>query len=447
MAMVTEFVTAINQICAERGIDAEKVFEALEEAVLAAYLKENEKEEEGYSAEMDRETGEFRIISRKEVVKKVEDADTQISLDDALKMNDALEIGDSIELEQEIEDFGRIAAQTAKQVILQKVREAEKDAVLAEYSNRVGEVFQALMQSMKNGQAVFEIGKATAFMPQEEQISNEFYRIGERYKVLLKSIEDTARGETLIVSRAAPEFLAALFEIEVPEIESGIVEIKAIAREGGSRSKMAVVSHQDGVDPIGSCVGQRGTRIANVMSELGEEKIDIIEWRDDPAEFVEKALSPAQVISVKISNGVAVVKVEEDQLSLAIGREGQNVRLAAKLTGFKIDIQGPSGKTLAETSETEGESTDEEVTVEMAGETREETVEIAKEEATVEVAETETAETEVETEAELDAKLVAKLEKAGKTAEEVKGLTVAELMELEGIGKATAEKIFEALNN
>jgi len=196
------------------------------------------------------------------------------------------------------------------------------------------------MQRMQKGMAVMEIGKATAYMPPEEQISNEFYRVGERYKVLLKSIEDSQ----VIVSRADPKFLIELFKLEVPEIESGVVEIKAVAREAGSRSKIAVVSHQDGIDPIGSCVGQRGIRIANIMNELGEEKIDIIEWDEEIENFVANALSPAKVDSVKIKDETATVISPTDQLSLAIGREGQNVRLAWKLTGIKIDIEGPEGE-------------------------------------------------------------------------------------------------------
>jgi len=247
----------------------------------------------------------------------------------------SVEVGDSIQIEMPSEDFGRIAAQTAKQVILQKIRESEKEAVISEYSDKIGEIYTALMQRMQRGQVIFEVGKATAYMPQEEQISNEFYRLGDRYKVLLKDIVDSQ----MVVSRADPNFLIGLFKLEVPEIESGVLEIKAIAREAGSRSKMAVVSHQDGVDPIGSCVGQRGVRIANVMNELGEEKIDIIEWDDDPEKFIANSLSPAKIEDVKIVEDTATVIVPNDQLSLAIGREGQNVRLAVKLTGWKIDIK------------------------------------------------------------------------------------------------------------
>lgn len=442
MAMVTEFIAAINQIASERGIDPESVYVALENAVLAAFKKEYDYSSESLvTVEMDRESGEFRVIVKKEVVETVEDETMQISLKEAKSINSGLEVGDSVEIEQQVEDFGRIAAQTAKQVIMQSIREAEKDAILVEYSGKVGEVFTAMMQRMQGGSAIFEIGKALASMPSEEQVGNEFYRIGDRYKVLLKAIEDTPRGRTLIVSRSAPEFLKELFKMEVPEIDSGVVEIKECAREAGSRSKMAVVSHQDGVDAIGSCVGQRGVRIANVMSELGEEKIDIIEWREDINEFVEKALSPAQVIGVDIKDDVAYVEVEEDQLSLAIGKDGQNVRLAAKLTGLKIDIQGPGGHDTKSVSK--------------ANESEEVTDLSAEALAKAEVAETDKKETKkakksatktkkVKSDS-FDEKLAKKLEKAGKTPEEVAGWSVEQLIELEGIGKATAEKIAKAI--
>lgn len=341
MAMVSEFVAAVNQICSERGIEAENVFTAIESALLSAYKKEFGKEEvENLAVELDRETGKFKLIAKKTVVAKVTDPETEMSLKDAQKANKKMKAGDVVELELDDLDFGRIAAQTAKQVIMQKISESEKQAILDEYSGRVGEIFVALMQRMQRGQVVFEIGKASAYMPQDEQIPNEFYKIGEKYKVLLKGIDDTTGGKVLIVSRADPAFLIGLFMMEVPELDSGAIEVKSCAREAGSRSKMAIVSHQEGIDPIGACVGQRGMRIANVMNELGEEKIDIIEWSSDPEEFIANALSPAKVESVVIKGDTALVKVAEDQLSLAIGREGQNVRLAYKLTGYKIDIEG-----------------------------------------------------------------------------------------------------------
>jgi N utilization substance protein A len=348
MAMISEFIAAINQIAAERGIEKEEIFQALESAILVAYKKEKytnvEKEEDeelgsNLSIEMDRETGDYKLIATKEVVKKVKNNDLEISMSEAELISPSVEVGDSIQIEMPTEDFGRIAAQTAKQVILQKIRESEKDAVISEYSDKVGEIFTALMQRMQKGQVVFEIGKATAYMPPEEQIPNEFYRLGDRYKVLLKDIVDSQ----MMVSRADPALLIELFKLEVPEIESGVLEVKEIAREAGSRSKMAVNSTQDGVDPIGSCVGQRGIRIANVMNELGEEKIDIIEWDEQPEQFVANALSPAKIEEVEIKDDTATVTVADDQLSLAIGRDGQNVRLAWKLTGYKIDIVGSGG--------------------------------------------------------------------------------------------------------
>jgi len=352
MAMTSELVAAINQIAAERGIDKEEVFKALESAILSAVRKdrygrvdrEDEEIDENLGAnlfaEVDRETGEFKLFASKVVVKKVKDEETEIALSEAELISPSVEIGDAVQIEMPSDDLGRIATQTAKQVLLQKIRESEKDALISEFSDKVGEVYTALMQRMQKGMAVMEIGKATAFMPPEEQIANEFYRVGERYKVLLKSIEDSQ----ILVSRADPKFLIELFRLEVPEIESGAVEIKAVAREAGSRSKIAVVSHQDGIDPIGSCVGQRGIRIANVMNELGEEKIDIIEWDEELDRFVANALSPAKVDSVIISDETATVTCPSDQLSLAIGRDGQNVRLAWKLTGTKIDIVGAEGE-------------------------------------------------------------------------------------------------------
>lgn len=428
MAMVTEFVAAINQICSERGIEPEAVYQALENAVLAAYKREYDVEGD-IVVEMDRNDGSFRVIAKKLVVDEVEDPDLEISLDEAKKIEPILETGDTLEIEQSVEGFGRIAAQTAKQVIMQRIREFEKDAVLAEYSDKVGEIFTAMMQRMQNGQAIMEIGKAVAIMPLEEQVQNEFYRIGDRYKVLLKEIEDSLKGRSLIISRSDPNFLKGLFRMEVPEIESGVVEIMGCAREAGSRSKMSVHSHQDGVDPIGSCVGQRGMRIANVISELGEEKIDIIEWREEIEEYVEKALSPAKVISVEVKDGVATVKVEEDQLSLAIGKDGQNVRLAAKLTNVKIDIQGPEG--VIRNSHKEELKANEGVSSET----------VDAENSTAEVAESK----EGPESSDLSEALVKKIENAGKTIEEASEMSVEELKELKGVGDVTAQKIFDSL--
>ena len=384
MAMTSEFVAAINQISAERGIEKEEIFKALESAILVAYkkekyfdysLSEEEQEELGdnLSVELDRETGEFKLIATKEVVQKVKDDNKEISVSEAEMISPSVEVGDSVQIEMPAEDLGRIAAQTAKQVILQKIRESEKEAVISEYSDKVGEIFTALMQRMQRGQVIFEIGKATTYMPQEEQISNEFYRLGDRYKVLLKDIVDSQ----MVVSRSDPNFLIGLFKLEVPEIESGVLEVKGVAREAGSRSKMAVVSHQDGVDAIGSCVGQRGVRIANVMNELGEEKIDIIEWDEDIEKFIANSLSPAKIDDVKVEGDTATVTVPNDQLSLAIGREGQNVRLAWKLTGYKIDIL-PADPDALEKEEKVEEQTEEKKDEEVKEEVVEEEVEEVK---------------------------------------------------------------------
>ncbi len=343
MAVLTEFVVAINQICSERGLEKERIYEALETAILHAYRKEfNVPEEHCLDVELDREEGKFRMVARKRVVKRVKDKDCEITEAKAKKIDPDVKVDDTVDIEMPSEELGRIAAQAAKQVIYQSINEAEREAVLAEFSGKVGEVFTALMQRMQRDRAVFEIGKANAYMPVEESIPGEYYRIGERYKVLLKEIADTPSGKDLIISRSDPKFLEALFEMEVPEISSEVIEIKGTAREAGLRSKIAVSSNQEGVDPIGSCVGQKGIRIANIMGELGEERIDIIEWDEDLDRYVENALSPAKVNSVKIDEDTAFVKVDEDQQSLAIGKEGQNVRLAAKLTGMKIQVEGPN---------------------------------------------------------------------------------------------------------
>lgn len=378
MAVLTEFVTAINQISSERGIDPESVYKALENAILIAYKKETGmKDVECLSVEIDRDTAEFRLISKKEVVKKVDDEISQMSQKEAQKIDPELKVGDFVEVEMPSKDLGRIAAQTAKQVILQNISELEKEAILEEFSGKVGEVFTALMQRMQKDRAVFEIGKASAYMPTAEQIPGEFYKIGERYKVLLKEIAESGGNKELIISRSGPEFLSALFEMEVPEIGSGVIEIKSVAREAGSRSKIAVSSNQEGIDPIGSCVGQKGVRIQNIMEELGEERIDIIEWDEELESFIRNSLNPAKINEVEIEDEVAHINVDEDQLSLAIGKDGQNVRLAAKLTGYKIDIQAPDGTKKMKVDE-HGEESYRDEDVEKIGE--EEDVDETKEE-------------------------------------------------------------------
>ena len=360
MAVISEFVAAINQIASERGIDKDDVIAAVEEAMAVAFKRENDMRDlEDVSANFDEETGKVEILVKKKVVKGSPTDVNEISLTEAKKIDAKVKEGGIVTLRYEMGEISRIGAQIVKQVVLQKLREFEKKAVLEQYGDKVGQIFTALMQRMQAGSVVFELDKVVAYMPKEEQIPGEFYRNGERYKVLLKKIETDGVGGTLIVSRSGSDFLKGLFKSEVPEIESGVVEIMAVAREAGSRSKIAVRSNQEGIDAIGSCVGQRGVRIANIMGELGNEKIDIIEWSKDPEQFVANALNPAKVESVKIKDNVATVKVPEDQLSLAIGKDGQNVRLAVKLTGYDIEIVGTeSNKKDGKVSKVEEKSQD-----------------------------------------------------------------------------------------
>ncbi len=364
MAVQSDFIVAINQIAAERGINPDEVLEAIKAAILTAFRKDYPQEEvvEGMEIEEEEgqllkvdispETGLFAVYADKKVVAEVTSPATQISLQDAHKIEPKLKEGDHIEVDITPKgDFGRVAAQVAKQVILQNLREFEKEAVMEEFKDKMGQLDTGIIQRMDGDSVIVEIRRASAVMEPEDRIPGEFYRSGDRLKFLLKKIKKTPKGKFLTVSRSDPGFLNALFELEVPELVSESVDIKAIAREAGSRSKVAVSSNVEGVDPIGSFVGQKGVRINAVMNELkvgsNEEKIDIILWDADIKQFISNAFSPAQVITVKILDEKAQhaeVIVPDDQLSLAIGREGQNVRLAAKLTGWKIDIQGETIK-------------------------------------------------------------------------------------------------------
>lgn len=362
MAVQTDFMIAVNQIAAERGINPEIVISAIKEAIETGYRRDTDEEGVSLKVEIDPQIGSIAVISDKKVVKEVTNPSTQISLEDAQKIESKLRIGDHIEVDITPEgDFGRVAAQAAKQVILQQIREAEKAAQIKEFEDRIGEVESAVVQRMDHDNVVWEINRATAVMLPEDRVPTEFYKSGVRHKVLLKSIEEGPRGKTLYVSRSNPEFLRALFELEIPELVSGSIEIKSIAREAGSRSKIAVYSNTQGIDPIGSCVGQKGVRINAIMNELKvgniEEKVDIILWDEDISQFIANSLSPAQTVEVKIldkDDRVAQVIVPDDQLSLAIGKDGQNVRLAAKLTGWKIDIQGETVKVETDVNKSEG---------------------------------------------------------------------------------------------
>ena len=304
-----EFESALKQVCAERGLEANVVLDALKVALIAAYRKDHVGENEDYTAAVDPETGEAMIFK---------------------ESKDVTPPG-----------FGRIAAQTAKQVILQKIREAEKTAIIGEFEKKVGTIISGLVQRFEGQNVIVDLGKTSGVMPPQEKVDTEKYRLNQRVKVIIKKIKEGKRGPEIIVSRADKELVEKLFEIEVPEIRSGAVEIAAIAREPGSRSKVAVKSNQEGVDPIGSCVGQKGVRVQAVTRELFDEKIDLVNYSENMEKFIVASLSPARVndIAINSKKNKATVYVAEDQLSLAIGKEGQNARLAAKLTGWKIDIK------------------------------------------------------------------------------------------------------------
>jgi N utilization substance protein A len=341
--MKSDFYTAIAQIAAERGIPREAVLSSVEHALKTVYRKMANTEEE-VAVEIEQGTGTMRVFVLKRVVAEHgEDPTNEILLADARALDPGAQIGDEIRIEKTPENFGRIAAQTAKQVVLQRIRDYERDTVYEEFHDKQGEVLNGTVQRADARAVIVELGKAEAVMPAREQVQNERYRPGQRVKVLLVEVNKDPRGPQLIVSRSHPGLIRRLFELEVPEIFSGAVEIMEVAREPGLRSKVAVAARQEKVDPVGSCVGVRGVRIQNIVNELYGEKIDVIEWAPDTAQFIANALSPAKPSSVTLDepNKVATVIVPTEQMSLAIGKEGQNARLAFKLTGWRIDIKDP----------------------------------------------------------------------------------------------------------
>lgn len=415
-----QFASAIDQICEEKGISKEKVLETIEVAIAAAYKKDFGHKGQNIRAVFDLATGEVRIFQVKQVldesmVKTEEEIEAErlaaeargesgeaeyreeeegekkvrfnpekhIMIEDAKKIEKKIKVGEELLIELESKtDFGRIAAQTAKQVIIQRIREAERETIFDEYKDKEGQVVSGIVQRIERGAVFVDIGKTTGVLFPEEQIQGERYRLGQRLRILILEVQKEVRGPNIILSRAHSKMLAKLFELEVPEIASGAVQIKAIAREAGSRSKIAVAATEQGVDPIGSCVGQKGTRVQAVINELGGEKIDIIEWNDDIAKFIANALAPAKVLNVEINKEqkVAKVTVPEDQLSLAIGKRGQNVRLAAKLSEWKIDVVGGKAEG-GEEAEKEGtDETAEEKAGEQKAEKKDEGI-VEKEEA------------------------------------------------------------------
>lgn len=375
--------SALEQLEEERKIPKEKIYEAIEQALAAAYKKDYGKKGQIVRAVFDKETGKTEFFQVKIVVDDTlvyrenengeyderEEGDERVRFNEEhhIMIEDARKIKDGVQLEEEIifpleakDDYGRIAAQTAKQVIIQKIREAERGAIIDEYGQKEGEIINGFVQKVERGVVYIDFNRATGIMPAEEQIPGEFYKRGERIRAYLYAVEESPRGVNLKLSRTHPQFIESLFAIEAPEIANGVVEIKSIAREAGSRSKIAVFSNDEHIDPVGSCVGQKGIRVTTVMSELGGEKIDIIPWSADPSEYVSSAISPAKVLSIDINEEEhkALVEVADDQLSLAIGKGGQNVRLAAKLTGWRIDIKGVASDEVVSSDEDENLESD-----------------------------------------------------------------------------------------
>ncbi len=378
---ISAFTAAINQLADERGLPKDVIMEAIESAVAAAYRKDYGEPDQNIVAKMDEETGEFHVKQIFDVVEDElqENIHAQLTVEEAKEYKKSPAVGDVIEIDLEPHsDFGRIAAMTAKQVISQRLREAEKDILYAEYKEKQGQLINGYVQQVEGPNVIMNIGKLNGLMIASDQIPNQHYYPGQRLKILVYTVEETPRGPRVLVTRSSADFITKLFELEVPEIASGSVEVKAIAREAGTRTKMAVISNQAGLDPVGSCVGQRGTRVQAVLSEIGDEKIDIILWSEDTETLIAHALSPAKIekITLKKKDNHAIVNVPEDQLSLAIGKNGQNVRLASKLTGWEIDIakhgEAPKKKeeASAETEEVTEETTTEEPKQEETTETK-----------------------------------------------------------------------------
>lgn len=342
--MNEEFILALNQLESEKGIKKDVVFEALEAALISSYKKNFGMSNQNIVVDINKENGNIKIFKEMTVVDEVEDEDTEISLEDAEEISSKYKVGSIVRIEIDPMKFGRIAAQTAKQVVIQKIKDAEKDIIYDDFIDREGELITGQVQRSSKGYVFIDLGKSEGILPPNEQIKGEDYSHGNRYKMIILEVKKTPKGPQIILSRSHPNLIKRLFELEVPEIHDGIVEVFNISREAGSRTKIAVFSKSEDVDPLGACVGFKGARVKAILDSIGEEKIDIIIWDRDIDHFIANALSPSNVEKVFIddSNKQALVVVPDYQLSLAIGKEGQNVRLAAKLTNWKIDIKSVS---------------------------------------------------------------------------------------------------------
>ncbi len=350
--MNKELLNAIAFLSKEKGVSTDVICDSLEAVLITAYKKEPEANPVA-DVELNRETGDYRIVAAQTVVDEVENPYSEISLEDARKINPEYEVGDVVNVDVTPDNFGRIAAQAAKQVMIQRLREAERNIVYDEFYNRTDDIITGLIQRIENRNVYVDLGKAEAVLPVSEQIPTENYAVGQRIKCYVVEVRKTTKGAQILVSRTHPGLLKRLFELEVPEIYEGVVELKSVAREPGRRSKIAVYSRDENVDSVGACVGPKGTRVQNIVTELQNEKIDIVKWDEDPAVYIANALSPAQVISVTVDEAdkSSSVVVPDYQLSLAIGKAGQNARLAAKLTNWKIDIKSESQAKEAEVTE------------------------------------------------------------------------------------------------
>ncbi len=429
-----QFASALSQISEEKGISPEKVLETIEMALAAAYKKEYGEKGQIVRTKFNPKTGDVKFSQVKIVVdesmlkpeeeendelsfakatggeedKKIRfNAERHIMFDEAKKIKKDIAVGDELEFSLEAhEDFGRIAAQTAKQVIVQRIREAEREAIWNEFKDKESELVSGIIQRMELNNIFVDLGKTVAIFPKEEQVFSEKYYVGSRMKIYMLSVNSDPKGPGIVLSRSHPKMVSRLFELEVPEIGGGTVEIKSIAREAGSRTKIGVYSNEEGIDSVGSCIGQKGSRVAAVISEIGGEKIDIIEWSEDPEIFISNAMSPAKVTKIEImpQRHTAKVFVPEDQLSLAIGKAGQNVRLAAKLTGWKIDV---IGAVLTAEGLKEGKKLED---LEGVGEKTADALRVA----------------------------------GFNTPEDIAGATIEDLLKAEGVGEKTAEKILEA---
>lgn len=370
--MKSDFLLAITQLSAEKNLPAEVVLATVEAALVSAYRKDNFAPNQEISVKINPSSGKVQVWAGKTVVEKPVNTAIEITLADARKVKPEAELGEIVMIESTPANAGRIAAQTAKQVILQRLHEAEHTAIFEEYADREGEIVTGLVQRVESRQILVDLGRTEAVLPAAEQVPGERYRVGQRVKVCILEVVRTNKGPRVILSRSHPDLLRRLFEMEIPEIYNGTVVIESIAREAGFRSKIAVSAKQEGIDPVGCCVGLRGIRIQNIVNELNGEKIDVVMWDKEPSAFIANALSPAQITRVTLhqADGVASVTVPDRQLSLAIGKEGQNVRLAAKLTGWRIDIKSASEVEAAKVITTAPEASAE---AELKSETEEKT--------------------------------------------------------------------------